>query len=177
MENNYLNSRNILILATYFAESFNSHDVAKFAIEEWFLAEGLNSRNGAKRFEKHFMKSNDVCRPDEYEYGNRITGYTLNASIVDFFDKYISPVYQDIKKYVYEEMDIILQMYACNTKDQLLNDLMAEFKPYRPDMNQIIEHIFKNYILKSDYREKNKRFFEKFNLNWLNEQNFKFTIN
>jgi hypothetical protein len=176
MSKQYLNSRNTPIIATYFSHAFSSQDVAKFVMEEWFLSESLNSKNAANRFEQHFMVTTNLCRPSEYQYGNKLIGYTLNASLVEFFDHYVCPNYESIKTYIYEEMETILKMYACETPEQLLNDILTEMKPYTYDMNNVMDHLFDNYILKSDYREKNDRFFEKFSLNWLNEQNFKFIL-
>jgi hypothetical protein len=62
MGKSYLNSRNTSIISTFYAHAFNSHDAAKFAMEEWILSEPLNRKNSIARFEEHFMATLNLCR-------------------------------------------------------------------------------------------------------------------
>lgn len=176
MKNNYLNARNTQLIATCFAHAFNSNHAAKFAMEEWFLSVSLNTKDSIERFEQHFMATTNTCRPDDYAYGNKLIGYSMNATIIEFYDRYVVSQYQKIKKHIYEDMQTIMEMFVCETPAQLLNDVIMEATPYTYDMNNVVESLFNNYILKTDYREKKDRFFEKFPLNWLTEENYTFIL-
>ena len=177
MGKSYLNSRNTGIIATFFAHAFSSHDAAKFVMEEWFLSEPLDKKNSNARFEVHFMATTNLCRPCDYKFeSNKLIGYSMNATMVAFYETYIFGYYPIIKKYIYEEMEVVLKMYMCETPDQLLNDVLMEAAPYTFNIHHVIDELFNNYILKSDYRDKHDRFYEKFPLNWLKEENFKFTL-
>jgi hypothetical protein len=176
MGKKYLNSRNIELVASYFAHSFNSNHAAKFALEEWFLSEPLSIKNSNARFEVHFMATTNLCRYYDFGVGYKLIGYTMNSTLVTFYQDYILENYPAIKKYIYEEMEVILKMYMCTSPTQLLNDVIMEAAPYTYDINNVIDEIFENYILKSDYRDKNDRFYEKFPINWLNEANYNFML-
>lgn len=166
MNQNYLNSRNTSVIAEIFQFSFNSHAVGKFAIEEWFLKQGKESKNALDRLEQHFTKTCNVCNQEDYEYGNKVIGYTMNGAIYQFFRLYVAPKYEELKEFIYEEMDSMLHNYVCESPEELIRDLYLEADPQIYDMNHLRDHIFSKHILRSKTREAGDRYHEKFPLNW-----------
>lgn len=176
MRSLYLNTKNTQIIATFFAHFFSSHHAGKYAIEEWIRAEKLVNKFSGLSFEIQFMETTNICRPDNYHMGNKLIGYAMNKTLVEFFDKYIAPNYQEIKEYVYAEMTTIMKLHSCETTEQYCKYLLTEMSPYTYDMNNVVDHIFTTYILKSDYRSKNDRFYERFPSNWLTDKEIKYLL-
>jgi hypothetical protein len=166
MNQNYLNSRNTSVIAEIFQFSFNSHAVGKFAIEEWFLKQGKGSKNALERLEQHFTKTCNVCNQEDYEIGNKLIGFTMNGAIYQFFRLYVAPKYEELKAFIYDEMDNILHSYVCESPEELIRDLYLEADPQIYDMNHLTDHLFFKHILRSKYREEGDRYHERFPLNW-----------